>query len=80
MPAWRDSVLPPGLTRIGVEAGVSQFWGHYGCVAALGIDSFGELAPAADLLRHFGLMPEVLAALARAHARQLGDPRQPSTI
>jgi transketolase len=79
-PAWRDSVLPPGVPRIGVEAGVTRFWGGYGCVAALGVDSFGESAPAADLLRHFGLTPEALVALARAHAGPLGDPRQPSVV
>jgi transketolase len=64
---WRDQVLPSGLPRVGVEAGVSQFWGHYGCVAALGIDSFGESAPAADLYRHFEFTAEALAALVRTH-------------
>jgi transketolase len=64
---WRDQVLPGGLPRFGVEAGVSRFWGGYGCVAALGIDSFGESAPAADLYRHFEFTPEALVALVRTH-------------
>ena len=64
---WHDQVLPSGLPRIGVEAGVSQFWGHYGCVAALGIDRYGESAPAADLYRHFEFTAEALAALVRSH-------------
>ncbi len=64
-PAWRDAVLPPALPRIGVEAGVSRFWGAYGCVAALGVDGFGESAPAADLFQHFGFTPQALAALVR---------------
>ena len=61
--AWRDAVLPPGLPRIGVEAGVSEVWRAYGCVAALGVDGFGESAPAADVFRHFGFTPQALAAL-----------------
>ncbi len=64
--AWRHAVLPPGMPRIGVEAGVSRFWAGYGCDAALGIDSFGESAPAASLFAHFGFTAETLAALVRA--------------
>jgi transketolase len=65
--AWQDAVLPPGLPRIGVEAGVSRFWAAYGCVAALGIDRFGESAPAAELMRHFGFSAEALAQCVRQH-------------
>jgi transketolase len=64
--AWRDAVLPPSLPRIGVEAGVSRFWAGYGCVAALGLDRFGESAPAAALLEHFGFTGEALADLVQA--------------
>ncbi|MBP6903510.1 MAG: transketolase [Burkholderiaceae bacterium] len=64
--AWRDAVLPPGLPRIGCEAGVSRFWAGYGCSAALGIDGFGESAPAAELFRHFGFSAQALADLVRA--------------
>ena len=66
--AWRDSVLGSGLPRVGVEAGVTRWWGQYGCVAALGVDSFGESAPAADVFRHFGLTAEALADLAQGVA------------
>jgi len=59
--AWRDAVLGVGLPRIGVEAGVSRWWGQYGCVAALGVDAFGESAPAAAVFEHFGLTAERLA-------------------
>jgi transketolase len=59
--AYRDAVLGRGLPRIGVEAGVTRWWGQYGCCAALGIDVFGESAPAADLYRHFSLTAETLA-------------------
>ena len=61
--AWREAVLGAGLVRIGVEAGVTCWWGQYGCAAALGVDSFGESAPAAAVYQHFGLTAEHLTAL-----------------
>jgi transketolase len=65
--AYRDAVLGAGLPRIGVEAGVTRWWGQYGCSAALGVDGFGESAPAAQLYAHFGLTAEKLAELVQAH-------------
>ena len=62
--SYRESVLGT-LPRIGVEAGVSCWWGQYGCAAALGVDSFGESAPAAALFEHFGLTAVRLAGLVR---------------
>jgi transketolase len=61
--AWRDAVLVRGQPRFAVEAGVSRFWASFGCSAVLGIDSFGESAPAAALFEHFGFTAERLAAL-----------------
>jgi transketolase len=58
---WREAVLGRGLLRIGIEAGVTRWWGQYGCCAALGVDSFGESAPAAQVYAHFGLSAEALA-------------------
>ena len=55
------AVLGTGVPRIAVEAGVTRFWGQYGCVAALGIDTFGESAPAGELFKHFGLTAANLA-------------------
>jgi transketolase len=66
--AWRAQVLGHGLPRIGVEAGVTRWWGQYGCVAALGVDRFGESAPQAALAEHFGLTADALAALVQTHA------------
>jgi transketolase len=63
---YRDGVLGRGLPRIGVEAGVTRWWGQYGCVAALGVDGFGESAPAAALFEHFGLTAAALADRVRA--------------
>jgi transketolase len=61
--AWREAVLGRGLPRIGVEAGVTRWWGQYGCVAALGLDRFGESAPGPKLFEHFGLTAQRLAEL-----------------
>jgi len=62
---WRDAVLGRDLPRIGVEAGVTRWWGQYGCVAALGVDRFGESAPGPEVYRHVGLTAERLAELVR---------------
>ena len=53
---YRDSVLPPGMPRVAVEAGVTDYWRKYVGLdgAVIGIDRFGESAPAADLFKHFG--------------------------
>jgi len=51
---YKKSVLPVGLPRIAVEAGVTDFWWKYGVSAVVGIDSYGESAPAGDLFKHFG--------------------------
>jgi transketolase len=59
---YREAVLG-SLPRIGVEAGVTCWWGQYGCAAALGVDSFGESAPAAAVFEHFGLTAAHLAEL-----------------
>jgi len=52
--AWKSVVLPEGLPRVAVEAGVSDFWWKYRCDAVVGIDAFGESAPAGALFEHFG--------------------------
>ncbi len=61
--AWREAVLGRGLPRIGVEAGVSRWWGQYGCSAALGIDRFGESGPGPAVFEHFGFTAAALAGL-----------------
>lgn len=65
---WRKSVLGVGLPRIGVEAGVSRWWTQYGCVAAMGVDRFGESAPAGHLAEELGLTADKLADLVKHHA------------
>jgi transketolase len=63
--AWKTAVLPAGLPRIAVEAGVSDFWWKYRCDAVLGIDRFGESAPGPALFDHFGFTPARLAEIVR---------------
>jgi transketolase len=62
---WREHVLSRGIPRIGVEAGVTAWWGQYQCAAALGVNSFGESAPGPMVYEHFGLNAKALADLAR---------------
>jgi transketolase len=64
--AYKTSVLPAKLPRIAVEMGVTQGWWKYGCAAVVGIDTYGESAPAPVLLKHFGFTPENVAQTVRA--------------
>jgi len=61
--AYRKSVLPDGIRRASVEAGVSDFWRKYVGLdgVAIGIDRFGESAPGAILFDLFGFTPEKIA-------------------
>ena len=60
--AYKTSVLPPRLPRIAIEMGVTDGWWKYGCAAVVGIDRYGESAPAPALFKHFGFTPENVAA------------------
>jgi len=53
---YKDSVLIPGVKRIAVEAGVTDFWRKYVGLegAVVGIDTFGESAPGGVLMEYFG--------------------------
>ncbi|MEO8102199.1 MAG: transketolase, partial [Betaproteobacteria bacterium] len=55
--AYRANVLPAGIPRISVEAGVTSGWRKYVGLegGTVGIDTYGESAPAADLYRHFNI-------------------------
>ena len=63
--AYKSSVLPARLPRIAIEAGVTDGWWKYGCAAVLGIDTYGESAPAPALFKHFGLTAEALVDTVR---------------
>jgi transketolase len=72
--AYRESVLPAKVrARVAVEAGVTAFWWRYVGPAGrvVGLDRYGESAPAADVFKFFGFTPDnvvkqVEAALAAA--------------
>jgi len=65
---YRHQVLPPEITaRVVVEAGVTEIWwrfaGDRGRV--IGIDRFGESAPAPELFEHFGFSTDNIVAKAK---------------
>ena len=66
--AYRASVLPAGVSRVAVEAGVTDFWRKYvGAAdsktgAVVGIDRFGESAPASELFKYFGFTVDNVVA------------------
>ena len=68
--AWRLRVLPAGGRRVSIEAGVTDGWrtwvGDRGLT--IGIDRFGESAPAEALAEHFGLTGEAVARRVREWA------------
>jgi transketolase len=73
---WRQNVLPAGVPRVAVEAGATDGWRKYvGAIddphgAVVGLDTFGESAPAAVLFKHFGFTVEgVVAAVTRVAAQ-----------
>ena len=61
---YRDAVLPRNVKTASVEAGATQSWWKYvgRDGLAIGIDTYGESAPAAELANHFGLTPEKVTA------------------
>jgi transketolase len=69
--AYKASVLPKGLPRVAIEAGVTDFWYKYVGLegAVVGIDTFGESAPAGVLFKHFGFtVDNVVSAVKRVLA------------
>jgi transketolase len=66
--AYKASVLNNGLPRVAVEAGVTDFWFKYVGLdgAVVGIDTFGESAPAGVLFKHFGFTTEKIVAAVKS--------------
>jgi transketolase len=77
MPSWelfdrqprtyQDAVLPPGVPRVAVEAGVTTAWGHYvgPAGAVVGLDRFGASGPYKTVYQGFGITPEAIAERAK---------------
>ncbi|SMC29573.1 transketolase [Andreprevotia lacus DSM 23236] len=66
--AYQASVLPAGVPRIAIEAGVTDGWRKYVGLEGdvVGLDRFGESAPAGELFKLFGFTVDNLVAKAKA--------------
>ena len=62
---YKSAVLPAGVPRIAIEAGVTDGWWKYGCAAVVGLDRYGESAPASVLFEYFGFTPANVVAVVR---------------
>ncbi|MBJ2155946.1 transketolase family protein [Variovorax sp. IB41] len=67
--AYKKAVLPKKIPRIAVEMGCTGGWWKYGCAAVVGIDTYGESAPAPELFKYFGFTAENVAATVEAALR-----------
>ncbi|WP_426879065.1 transketolase [Glaesserella parasuis] len=66
--AYRESVLPSSVTkRVAIEAGISDFWYKYVGFGGriVGMNSFGESAPASELFKLFGFTVDNVVAKAK---------------
>ena len=61
------AVLPPGIPRVAIEAGVTDFWWKYVRAegAVIGVDNFGESAPGKEVMKFFHLTVENVVATAK---------------
>ena len=68
---YKASVLPAGIPRVAIEAGVTDFWWKYVRAegAVIGIDNFGESAPAKDVFNFFHLTVDNVVAVAKKVVR-----------
>ena len=55
--AYRNEILPRGIPRVAVEAGVTGYWRQYVGLdgAVIGIDRFGECGPANQVFEFLGV-------------------------
>lgn len=65
---YQASVLPKGMPRVAIEAGVTDFWFKYVGLEGkvIGIDTFGESAPASALFKYFGFTTDRVVAAVRS--------------
>ena len=63
--SYKVQVLPRNVPRVAIEAGVTDGWWKYGAAAVIGLDRFGESAPAPDLFKLFGFTVDNVVAVAR---------------
>ena len=63
--AYKEAVLPAACTaRVAVEAGVTDYWLKYVGLngKVIGVDTFGESAPAGDVYKHFNVTSEAVVS------------------
>ncbi|MCM8595670.1 transketolase [Accumulibacter sp.] len=77
-PDYRQQVLPAGVPVLAIEAGHPDLWWKYvgSSGAVVGIDRFGESAPAGELYEHFGLTAAEIVS--RVWALLRGDTEAPT--
>jgi len=63
--SYKVQVLPRNVPRVAIEAGVTDFWWKYRVDAVVGLDRFGESAPAPDLFKFFDITVDNIVAVAR---------------
>ena len=66
--SYREQVLPSDVTaRVVIEAGVTASWWRYAGPAGrvIGLDRFGESAPAGELFEHFGFSTDNVVKVAK---------------
>ncbi len=70
--AYRNAVLPKGIRRVAIEAGVTDYWRKYVGLegAVVGIDTFGESAPAGELFKLFGFTVDNVVKVAQATMKE----------
>jgi transketolase len=71
--AYRESVLPNAVrARVAVEAGIKEYWRRYVGLdgAVIGMETFGESAPAPQLFKHFGITTDAVAAVEAAFSKR----------
>ena len=67
---YKSAVLPKGIGRVAVEAGITDYWRKYVGLegAVIGIDTFGESAPAGVLYKYFGITADAVVNAVKALA------------
>jgi transketolase len=65
---YKEFVLPRGVPRVAIEAGVTDYWRKYVGLegAVVGIDRFGESAPAGELFKFFGFTVDNVVATVKS--------------
>jgi transketolase len=67
--SYRDEVLPPGVPKVSLEAASTFGWSRW-VDRSIGIDRFGASGPGAEVLAHFGIAPDAVAARVLEHVAE----------